>query len=117
MFLRCKVPRKDGKHHRYWSVVENTRVASGRVVQRHVLYLGVWVRSTIRRNWLGGGRSRFWRMNGLVKKSKLTRELAASDRFQLLDRCLSFDDFDALLFCTGLLARTLNRATLRRCAA
>ena len=40
MFLRCKVRRKDGKQHRYWSVVENTRVASGGVVQRHVLYLG-----------------------------------------------------------------------------
>src|SRR5947199_8832451 len=39
MFLRCKVSRKDGKHHGYWSVVENTRVAGGRVVQRHVLYL------------------------------------------------------------------------------
>src|SRR6516162_2890267 len=40
MFLRCKVRRKDGKQHRSWSVVENTRVAGGRVVQRHVLYLG-----------------------------------------------------------------------------
>ncbi len=40
MFLRCKVRRKDGKQHRYWSVVENTRIAGGRVVQRHVLYLG-----------------------------------------------------------------------------
>ena len=40
MFLRCKVRQKDGKQHRYWSVVENTRVAGGRVVQRHVLYLG-----------------------------------------------------------------------------
>src|ERR1700758_3423771 len=40
MFLRCKVRRKDGKQHRYWSVVENTRVARGRVVQRHVLCLG-----------------------------------------------------------------------------
>src|ERR1700741_2143905 len=40
MFLRCKVRRKDGKQHRYWSVVENTRVAGGRVVQRSVLYLG-----------------------------------------------------------------------------
>src|ERR1700752_5122096 len=40
MFLRCKVRRKDGKQHRYWSVVENTRVAGGRVVQRHLLYLG-----------------------------------------------------------------------------
>ena len=40
MFWRCKVRRKDGKQYRYWSVVENTRVAGGRVVQRHVLYLG-----------------------------------------------------------------------------
>src|ERR1700736_4429853 len=40
MFLRCKVRRKDGKQHRYWSVVENTRTGRGRVVQRHVLYLG-----------------------------------------------------------------------------
>src|SRR5947207_13562953 len=40
MFLRGKVRRKDGKQHRYWSVVENTRTARGRVVQRHVLYLG-----------------------------------------------------------------------------
>jgi hypothetical protein len=40
MFLR-KIPRKkDGKTHDYWSVVENKRVAGGRVVQRHVLYLG-----------------------------------------------------------------------------
>jgi hypothetical protein len=32
---------KDGKQHRYWSVVvENTRVAGGRTLQRHVLYLG-----------------------------------------------------------------------------
>jgi hypothetical protein len=30
----------DGKQDRYWSVVENTRTARGRVVQRHVLYLG-----------------------------------------------------------------------------
>jgi hypothetical protein len=40
MFLRCKVRRKDGKQHRYWSVVENTRVAGGRVLQRPLLYLG-----------------------------------------------------------------------------
>ena len=30
----------NGKQHRYWSVVENTRVAGRRVVQRQVLYLG-----------------------------------------------------------------------------
>ena len=40
MFLRSKVRRKDGKQHRYWSIVENTRVAGGRIIQRHVLYLG-----------------------------------------------------------------------------
>jgi Transposase DDE domain len=40
MFLRSKTRRKDGKEHRYWSVVENRRVGGGRVVQRHVLYLG-----------------------------------------------------------------------------
>ena len=40
MFVRCKTRRKDGKEHRYWSVVENVRVRGGRVVQRQVLYLG-----------------------------------------------------------------------------
>lgn len=40
MFLRATTRKKDGKEHRYWSVVENKRVASGRVLQRHVLYLG-----------------------------------------------------------------------------
>jgi hypothetical protein len=40
MFLRASIRKKDGKEHRYWSVVENRRVAGGRVVQRHVLYLG-----------------------------------------------------------------------------
>ena len=40
MFLRATIRRKDGKEHRYFSVVENKRVGGGRVVQRHVLYLG-----------------------------------------------------------------------------
>jgi hypothetical protein len=40
MFLRRKIRHKDGKEHRSWSVVENRRVASGRVVQRQVVYLG-----------------------------------------------------------------------------
>src|SRR3970282_786645 len=40
MFLRCTARKKDGKEHRYFSIVENKRVAGGRVVQRHVLYLG-----------------------------------------------------------------------------
>ena len=33
MFLRYKVRRKDGKEHRYWSIVENHRVSGGRTVQ------------------------------------------------------------------------------------
>ena len=40
MFLRQTRRQKDGKTHTYWSVVENQRLQGGRVVQRHVLYLG-----------------------------------------------------------------------------
>jgi transposase len=40
MFLRATTRKKDGKEHRYWSIVENRRVGDGRVLQRHVLYLG-----------------------------------------------------------------------------
>ena len=40
MFLRATTRKKDGKEHRYFSVVENKRVGGGRVLQRHVLYLG-----------------------------------------------------------------------------
>ena len=40
MFLRCHARIKDGKEHRYWSVVENRRCGRGEVVQRQVLHLG-----------------------------------------------------------------------------
>src|SRR6188472_3709000 len=40
MFLRASIRKKDGKQHRYWSVVETRRVAGGRVRQRPLLYLG-----------------------------------------------------------------------------
>ena len=40
MFLRAKSRFKDGKEHRYWSIVENHRTIDNRIVQRHVLYLG-----------------------------------------------------------------------------
>ena len=40
MFLRSTTRTKNGKEHEYFSIVENKRVAGGRVVQRHVLYLG-----------------------------------------------------------------------------
>jgi transposase len=50
MFLRHKIRKKDGKEHRYYSVVENKRVGRGRVVQRHVLYLGE-INDTQERVW------------------------------------------------------------------
>ena len=40
MFLRATIRRKDGKDHRYWSIVENRRVRGARTVQKTVLYLG-----------------------------------------------------------------------------
>jgi transposase len=40
MYLRFTRRRKNGKEHRYWSIVESKRCAGGRVVQRPVLYLG-----------------------------------------------------------------------------
>ena len=54
MFVRAKRRFKDGKEHRYWSLVENCRNRDGRVVQRQLLYLGeindsqraAWCRST-----------------------------------------------------------------------
>jgi transposase len=40
MFLRYNTRKKDGKDHRYWSVVENRRLRVGQTTQRTVLYLG-----------------------------------------------------------------------------
>src|SRR5260370_34244706 len=40
MFLRSIHRIKDGKDHRYFSIVENHRLASDKTVQRTVLYLG-----------------------------------------------------------------------------
>ena len=40
MFLRYNTRKKDGKVHRYWSVVENRRLRAGQTTQRTVLYLG-----------------------------------------------------------------------------
>jgi transposase len=40
MYLKCNRRFKDGKEHRYWSIVESRRCAGGRIVQRPVLYLG-----------------------------------------------------------------------------
>ena len=40
MFLRTTTRNKHGKAHKYFSIVENKRLADGRIAQRHVLYLG-----------------------------------------------------------------------------
>jgi len=40
MFLRQNTRRKNGKLHRYFTVVENRRTAAGTTTQRQVLYLG-----------------------------------------------------------------------------
>ena len=40
MFLRSNRRIKDGKEHRYYTVVESRRLRSGKVAQRQVLYLG-----------------------------------------------------------------------------
>src|SRR5262249_26454425 len=40
MFLRSTNRKKDGKDHRYFSIVENRRLPGGKTAQRTVLYLG-----------------------------------------------------------------------------
>src|SRR4051812_32872979 len=40
MFLRRTERKKDGKTHTYCNILESKRLDDGRVVQRHVLYLG-----------------------------------------------------------------------------
>lgn len=40
MFLRHTTRRKNGKLHRYFSVVENRRIGQGQSTQRQVMYLG-----------------------------------------------------------------------------
>lgn len=40
MYLRVRKRKKNGKVHRYWSIVESRRVSGGRVIQRQLLYLG-----------------------------------------------------------------------------
>ena len=40
MFLRHHTRKKNGKAHRYWSIVESRRLGGGNSAQRQVLYLG-----------------------------------------------------------------------------
>jgi len=63
MFLRMTKRIKDGKEHRYWSIVENHRLAGGRVAQKHVLYLGE-INDSQREAW--------WRSIEILENGKKT---------------------------------------------
>jgi transposase len=96
MFLRRTIRKKDGKEHRYFSVVENRRVAGGRVVQRHVLYLGE----------INDRQERAWR-----KSIEVFDEGAAEARTLSLfpeDRC------EGILPDSSIVRLRLSRARLRR---
>jgi hypothetical protein len=67
MFMRVKSRFKDGKEHRYWSIVENHRVAGGRVVQRHVLYLGE-INDSQKEAW--------WRSIDILENGRSTRTVS-----------------------------------------
>jgi hypothetical protein len=51
MYLKCHPRVKDGKEHRYWSIVEKQRCADGRTVDRHLLYLGE-INDSQQESWL-----------------------------------------------------------------
>ena len=50
MYLRSTTRNKDGKQHRYYSIVESRRVRDDRIVQKTVLYLGE-INSSQKRGW------------------------------------------------------------------
>ncbi|MDA0750582.1 MAG: IS1634 family transposase, partial [Verrucomicrobia bacterium] len=50
MFLRASNRRKNGNDHRYYSVVENRRIRSGKHVQKTLLYLGE-INDTQKASW------------------------------------------------------------------
>ncbi|MBU0756071.1 MAG: IS1634 family transposase [Planctomycetes bacterium] len=77
MFLRERTRKKNGKTHRYWSVVENRRIRGGRIAQRQVLYLGE-LNDTQRAGWVRA-------IHAFDGKSDRSRQLALfpSDRDQL----------------------------------
>jgi transposase len=51
MHLKCHRRFKDGKEHRYWSIVESRRCSAQRIVQRYVLYLGE-INDSQKETWL-----------------------------------------------------------------
>jgi hypothetical protein len=84
MYLRCHPRRKNGKSHRYWSVVESRRLGSGRTAQRQVLYLGE----------INDGQQAAWRKTLEVfdEQRQTTRQLSLFPS----DRPLPADALDAV---------------------
>ena len=50
MYLKCHRRNKNGKLHRYWSIVESYRLANGQSAKRQVLYLGE-INDSDKANW------------------------------------------------------------------
>ncbi len=50
MYLRSTTRNKDGKEHRYYSIVESRRVRDNRIVQKTILYLGE-INSSQKKGW------------------------------------------------------------------
>ena len=96
MFLRATIRKKDGKEHRYWSVVENRRLRGGRVVQRHVLYLGE----------INSSQELGWR-----KSIQVLEEGARAPRTLAL---FPEDRFDGLLADESVVRLRLSQLSLRR---
>jgi hypothetical protein len=90
IFLRGHERRKDGKTHVYWSLVENRRCAGGRVVQRHVLYLGR-LTSAQELSWektaekFGGSPKASPSLPGLASERELRRQEATAMAVHLKD--------------------------------
>ena len=51
MYRKCHRRFKDGKEHRYWSIAEKRRCLGGRIVDRHLLYLGE-INDSQQQSWL-----------------------------------------------------------------
>ena len=95
MFLRQNKRRKNGKVHRYFSVVENRRTASGGTVQRQVLYLGE-INDTQQQAW------------------RRTLEVFDEDRQQYCELSLFPDDRPLPAGAANAIAVKLDQMELRR---
>ena len=74
MRLKCHTRIKDGKEHRYWSIVESLRCGRARVVQRHILYLGE-INDAQREGWpsMAAGARANWRYSPRTHRASACR--------------------------------------------